>query len=331
MTYAIATCSEYFNRLAFNELQRHHPHLSSIEQLSPQHRYIRNPGSFDTLTKPWRKKTPIYVHHLYPVHEVIALRGTPTDFDGMRMVAQRMVSADATLQVRILGDYPYSATTVTQSLRPKQLTQPVHNPQGRVLSVLINGEQAYMGVSWASQNVSPSPVPHFDEPVSNRAGFKLLEALATFNIRLHADGHALDLGAAPGAWTEILLRRGLQVTAVAPDTLYDWLLDDPNVRFCHQTAEAYLPQCDTIYDLIVNDMRMDVRDSARLMVEYAQHLRPSGIALMTLKLYMSNPQRLMDHTFRILRRTYKIIYVRQLVHNRKEVTLFLRKKFPKMQ
>jgi hypothetical protein len=64
----------------------------------------------------------------------------------------------------------------------------------------------------------------------------------------------------------------------------------------------------------------------RIMVDYARHLRREGIAIMTLKLREQNQQRVMDHSFRILRKSYKIIRVRQLVSNRKEVTLFLRRK-----
>jgi spermidine synthase len=91
-------------------------------------------------------------------------------------------------------------------------------------------------------------------------------------------------------------------------------------------AHEYLEQCHTTFDLIVNDMKLDTQDSARLMVEYARCLRPQGIAIMTLKLRDHNRQRIMDHAFRILRRAYKIIHVRQLVSNRNEVTLFLRRK-----
>src|SRR5262249_4389700 len=125
------------------------------------------------------------------------------------------------------------------------------------------------GISWASQNLSAfaSGRPHFDEPVPNRAGLKLLEALSAFNIHLRRGDHALDLGAAPGAWTEVLRRRGLMITAVAPATMYDWLQTDPCVQHFHMTAEAYLPQCATTFDLIVNDMKLDPQDSAHLMVE----------------------------------------------------------------
>lgn len=327
MTDAIVTCSEYFTTLALNELRRFHPDLTCVKQLDPQHLHITNPGSFGELTRPWKKKIPLYLHHIFPVHHTLELTGTPDDFALFRQNARRLCPDDYTVQVQIAGDYAYSPTAVIQSIDPAQILRRNTVPHGRVLSILIDGTTAYMGISWAAQNISAfaGGVPYFDEPVPNRAGLKLLEALTTFDIRLHPQAHALDLGAAPGAWTEILRRRGLRVTAVAPRAMYDWLQADPHVRAFFLTAEEYLTQCDMVYDLLLNDMRLDAQDSARLMVAYAPHLRAGGIALMTLKLRMRQPQRVMDHAFRILRKAYKIIYVRQLVSNRQEVTLYLRR------
>jgi 23S rRNA (cytidine2498-2'-O)-methyltransferase len=165
------------------------------------------------------------------------------------------------------------------------------------------------------------------EPVSNRAGYKLLDALDAFSIHLRNGDHALDLGAAPGAWTTLLRRRGLRVTAVSPAALYPWLAYDDGVIHEPMLAEEFLDRCRTTFDLLLNDMMLDAQDSARLMVDYARHLRSEGIAIMTLKLRDNNKrQRVMDHSFRILRKAYKIIRVRQLVSNSHEVTLFLRRK-----
>ncbi|NJO07607.1 MAG: methyltransferase domain-containing protein, partial [Chloroflexaceae bacterium] len=253
--------------------------------------------------------------------------GKPSDFTRFRQHAHEISQDDYIVQTRIAGDYTYSATAVTQSIQPGQSLNTSRVPQGRVLSILIAEQTAYMGISWAAQNVSPFTGGEmtFDEPVPNRAGHKLLEALATFKIRLFPGLRALDLGAAPGAWTEILRRRGVWVTAVAPREMYDWLQVDPFIQAVPVTAEEYLHQCDTTYDLLLNDMIVAAQDSARLMTAYAPHLRPGGIALMTLKLRMHDPRRLMDHTLRILRKAYTIVAVRQLVSNRKEVTLYLRR------
>jgi 23S rRNA (cytidine2498-2'-O)-methyltransferase len=159
----------------------------------------------------------------------------------------------------------------------------------------------------------------------NRAGYKLLEALETFKIDLPAGGRALDLGAAPGAWTLVLRQHGLQVTAVSPGRLYPQLRKDRGVFHRQMEAEVYLPQVEGLFDFMTNDMRMAAQDSARVMVGYAPYLRPQGQAIMTLKLRQHNRQRAMDHSFRILRKAYQIVRVRQLVSNRKEVTLFLQR------
>ncbi|MCB9460957.1 MAG: methyltransferase domain-containing protein [Anaerolineaceae bacterium] len=327
MTHAIVTCSEYFTELALNELYRQHKHLTCIRQISPQHLFIRHPASFGQLTKPWKNKLPIYLHHAFPVHKSIPLDGSLADLTHLRKHALELCSDDFVVQARIVGEYPHTLLSVAQSIRRDHIFASNDVPNGRVLSLLIDGRCAYMGISWAAQNLSPyngGALPS-DEPVPNRAGLKMIEALATFGVQLRSNDHALDLGAAPGAWTEVLRRRGLRVTAVAPQEMYTWLQADPGIQSYFMTAEDYLGQCDTTYDLIVNDMRLDARDSARLMVAYAQHLRPGGIAIMTLKLRMQHRLSLMDHALRILRKAYKIIRIRQLVSNRREVTLFLRR------
>ncbi len=328
MTRAIVTCSEHFTDLALNELRRRHPQLTCDQQLSHQLLLVTNPGSFGNLVHPWKHTPPIYLHHLHPVHHTLDLTGSPEDFTNLRAAAKALSHDDVVVQSRVVGQYPYSATTVNHSINPPQALSDNHTPTGRVLSITIDGQCAYMGISWAGQNLSPftGGVILRPESVPNRAGYKLLEALHTFDIRLRAGSKALDLGAAPGAWTEILRRRGVHVTAVAPQAMYGWLQADPNVEPVFATAEDYLERCDTAFDILLNDMKLDAQDSAQLMVAYAGHLNAHGFAIMTLKLRLRDPRRLMDHAFRILRRAYRIVYVRQMVSNRKEVTLYLRPK-----
>lgn len=327
MTDAILTCSEHFTDFALNELRRQHPHITLLDTLSPRHLLLSFPGTFGDLTRYWRDRLPLYLHHLFPVQRTIPLTGTAADFACLRGLRQTLCPDDCFVQVRVEGDYPYSAVALEQALAPGQRFSRSNPPSGRALSILVTPQRAYLGVSWDSQQIAgASFIPrYFDEPVPNRAGLKLLEALETFHIRLRPADRALDLGAAPGAWTEVLRRRGLQITAVAPRSMYDWLQGDPNVRAFYLTAEDYLTQCDDTYDLICNDMKLDAQESARLMVGYARHLPPQGIGIMTLKLRMRDPRRVMDHTFRLLRKAYRIVRVRQLVSNRKEVTLFLRR------
>lgn len=327
MSEAILTCSEHFTDFALNELRRQHPDVTLLERVTPQHLRLKTPYTFQHLVRPWRHQLPIYLHHLFPLQRAISLSGSADDFPLLRRHAQALCRDKPVVRVRIEGDYAYSPVTIEQSLAPGQ-SRAQRNGRGDTLFLLVTGGVGYMGVVSEADRLAGASfgIPQFDEPVPNRAGLKLLEALTTFGITPRPGECALDLGAAPGAWTEILRRRGMRITAVAPRSMYDWLQGDPQVRSFFLTAEEYLAQCDTTYDLLLNDMKLDAQDSARLMVDYAAHLRPQGIAIMTLKLRLRDPHRVMDHAYRLLRKAYQIVRVRHLASNRKEVTLYLRRK-----
>lgn len=316
--------------MALNELRRQHPQLTVSQHLAPGYSIVSLPQSFDVLTQPWRHRLPIYLHHLFPIHATLSLDCAHPDWQPLKQAVQERAQSDVTLQIRCVAE---SGLAISESQIYELLgAKPSLTASGRILSIVVTKKEAcivvYLGVSWATQNLSAwagGQIP-ITEPVSNRAGYKLIEALDAFEIRLRQGDSALDLGASPGAWTTLLRRRGLCVTAVAPTPLYPWLQFDDGVTYKPMLAEDYLGQCQTTFDLIVNDMKLDTQDSARLMVEYSRHLRSQGIAIMTLKLRDHNRRRIMDHAFRLLRQAYKIIRVRQLVSNRNEVTLFLRRK-----
>jgi 23S rRNA (cytidine2498-2'-O)-methyltransferase len=320
--------------LALNEIRRQHPQISITQHLAPGIIQLQAPYSFDKLTSPWRHQTPIYLHHAFPIHATITLENQMGDLERLKIAAAQIAPDDVTVQVRstVESGLSYSARDIQQFLNSKQTAYNTDIPKGRILSVLITQHTsqlcAYMGISWATQNISPwagGELP-VTESVPNRAGYKLLEAISAFSIRLRKGDLALDLGASPGAWTTLLRRRGLRVTAVAPTPLYPWLTIDPDVSYQPLLAEDFLTRCPTTFDLLVNDMYLEPQKTAQLMIDYAEHMRREGIAIVTLKLRDHNQRRVMDHSFRILRKAYKIIQVRQLVSNRKEVTLFLRRK-----
>lgn len=159
----------------------------------------------------------------------------------------------------------------------------------------------------------------------SRSEFKLLEAFDVFGIHLPERGVALDLGASPGGWTRILRKHGQYVTAVDPGELDARVDGDAGVRHKRMTAEEYLRGEPDRFDVIVNDMRMDARDSARLMVSFARCLYSDGIVLMTLKLPQNGALPVLQHALEILAREYEVAGARQLFHNRSEVTVYLRR------
>ena len=78
------------------------------------------------------------------------------------------------------------------------------------------------------------------------------------------------------------------------------------------------------FTLLVNDMRMDARDSARVMTSIRSSFADRGEAVMTLKLPKQKTVPTLRAATDILRDSYELAGVRQLFHNRNEVTAHLR-------
>jgi 23S rRNA (cytidine2498-2'-O)-methyltransferase len=200
-------------------------------------------------------------------------------------------------------------------------------PELKVISIYLFEDQGYLGFSTIAENLNE----HCDEyrifsrrPKDvSRAEFKLLEALRKFRLDIPA-GRALDLGAAPGGWSKVLADAGLQVVAVDPGELHAKVAHHPNVTHVKTLIQDYVSDDD--FDLIVNDMNKDPEISAQIMGQMARHLKPGGYAIMTAKMVIRNPSHLLANIVPILSLAYEVLEVKNLFHNRCEVTMLLRRK-----
>jgi len=86
------------------------------------------------------------------------------------------------------------------------------------------------------------------------------------------------------------------------------------------------------FDVITNDMRMDAREAARLLVQARSCLRPDGFIISTLKLPHAaidiDPSRNLKEAIRLLEKHFAVVQARQLFHNRQEVTIIAAKPRP---
>ena len=233
------------------------------------------------------------------------------------------------VQTRIMGgDRPYGNYDVNVLLSDifvnRGVRLDVRRPE-QIVSVVLTHDTGFLGLSLSADNLSDwaggaRRFKREPEQVS-RAEFKLLEALDLFGMSLPPGGHALDLGAAPGGWTRVLRSHEMTVTAVDPGDMDLRLARDSEVRHVRKTAQSYLRNTNEKFDVILNDMRMDSADSARVIVSAGRNLAKGGWALLTLKL----PSGAMGHaavdSLAILSDRYEIIGARQLFHNRNEVTV----------
>ena len=328
----IATADPHFAAAALAELKKANAEV--IAELAPGIWSVQSSGDFFALAELWRQHPPIFVRHICPVQTILPLA------DGVDSMVETAVTTFTHLlepdwpfsvQTRILGDLPHKPFDINKPLSQK-LTEASGTPLDvrqpfQILSVVLAGDSAYLGLSLAVNNLSDwaGGVRRFarEKGQISRAEFKLLEALEIFKIALPPRGRALDLGAAPGGWTRVLRQKEQYVTAVDPAWLHASLQKDKGVRHLRLTAEEYLEDYPDTYDVIVNDMRLDARDSARLMGEYGRYLYPHGLAIITLKLPEKGYDSALDHGLNILRQKFNIAGARQLFHNRSEVTVYL--------
>jgi 23S rRNA (cytidine2498-2'-O)-methyltransferase len=333
----IFTADATSRRFALDELAAAGVGARLIGWLAPEVGRAALTTSWDALVEHFRKQPPIFCRHIFPVHTVVPLQGEEADLDALAVAAGQLGSRvrpdePFSVQTRILGEgWPYGPFDVNN-----RLAQVLVDAGGRLdvrqpvwaLSVVLTREAAYLGFSRTADNLSDwaGGARRFrrEEEQISRAEFKLLEALEVFNLKLPEAGLVLDLGAAPGGWTRLMIRQGLRVVAVDPADLHPALEQEPGVEHVRKLAQDYLPGLKRSFDIILNDMRIDAGESALLMRQAIDVLRPGGWGLMTLKLPKHTLIETMTDALESLRVEYDVLGVRQLFHNRSEVTVALR-------
>ena len=291
--WVLATASADFADMAAAELQAVAAEPISITPVSDEVFLVRGIDFF-ALSAAWQAAPPIFVRHICPVMLSLPLEGETRGLTALeRAVDQQLAPLiepdfSFSVQTRILDQAGFKPFDVNNALARVVAQQTgaevdVRSPQ-QILSVVIaptvelpdavESERqsdapltAFLGISLASQNLSDWAGGmrrlRRDPDRISRSEFKLLEAFEVFGIDSAAAGVALDLGASPGGWTHVLRQHDQYVTAVDPGELDPRLLSDKGVRLKRMTAERYLAGEPDTFDIIVNDMRMDARDSAR--------------------------------------------------------------------
>jgi 23S rRNA (cytidine2498-2'-O)-methyltransferase len=355
----IVTAHPEFMDVAFDELKSIDSSLYCLELLAPDIMLCSFPQvtplqDVTALMRQAAEQRPIFVRHLAPVQAIINLSNTENDIGELALAVaslptfsllergQRFAVQTRLLQTSTEADplattkRAYSSGHVNQLLaeaiaEETGAVESIKKPQ-IVVSLLCTTEKGYLGISLVKDNLSdwPGGARHFaqtSEQVS-RAEFKLLEALEVFGVTLPSQGRALDLGAAPGGWTRLLLEAGMSVVAVDPAKLDSHLARLPRLEQYHGYAEMYLKEATKRrwkFDVITNDMRMDAREAARLLVEASTCLRPDGFIISELKLPHATPEidplKNLREALRLLKGQFGIVQARQLFHNRQEVTV----------
>jgi 23S rRNA (cytidine2498-2'-O)-methyltransferase len=305
--------------------------VSQVRALAPG--VLLGEAEFAPIAKSWRTRPPIFVRHVFPVwiQTPGALPG-PVVAAGSGRFTRELSSRPFSVQTRILTSVSYHPVDINEPLAAALAESGAHldvkNPVD-VVSIVVAGDPpvAYLGVSTAMDNLSGwagGERRYSREPGQiSRTEFKLMEALEVFGVALPSTGGALDLGAAPGGWTRRLRLAGLGVTAVDPAELHESLRGDPRVGHERSRAESFLPRARGRYRVILCDIRASAHESADLMVRAARLADPSALGIVTLKLPLRDRGRVVAESLRTLRTAWVVRGVKQLFHNRSEVTVAL--------
>jgi 23S rRNA (cytidine2498-2'-O)-methyltransferase len=154
----------------------------------------------------------------------------------------------------------------------------------------------------------------------SRAAMKLEEALDGMSFEPGRGDVCVDLGAAPGGWTQRLVSRGAKVLAVDPARLMPELASNPRVSHVQESAFAFAP--DEPVDWLFCDMAWRPLEVAQLLAKWGRRGWASHLVA-NIKLPMKDKNPILLRVRHTLTEDggWKGLTVRQLYHDRDEVTV----------
>ncbi|ANE47854.1 SAM-dependent methyltransferase [Paenibacillus swuensis] len=294
---------------------------------------VREKQAVQTLTE----QEPMFLRHFHPIQaEYIQLEGDEINAELLKEQLSSLCIAvsgkNIAVQIRRLPQSPLGKEAMKEAVeavfRDCRDVQMVLRDADLIVSVYATMDRIYMGISKPLDNLSDwsggSIRFRKEEGQISRAKFKLLEAEQKFGFSLDQFHKALDIGAAPGGWTSLLLERGLTVTAVDPAFMAPELLKNPNLKHLKKNAgEVQFKPGE--FDLLVCDMSWSPKMMSKLISELLYAVRPGGNLVITVKLMHKKAFQTVREVLSSWEDSVQLLQAKQLFHNRDELTLYLMK------
>ena len=335
MSQWICTANTGFAPYAMEEMRRRFEGISN-RQLAAGEVFLADiPLEREVVIRAIAADEPIFLRHIHSVDRTLAVTGSADDLEALSEIARRQAGyfrgRRTAVHVRKAGGslFPYQTADV-KALIDAVLTEEgaeaeMKEPE-RILSLYAAAETLYVGWGTPAEQLSdwPGGAVRFqrEEGQISRAKFKLLEAERAFGLDYGAYRSALDIGAAPGGWTSLLLERGLPVTAVDPAELHPTLLGHPNLVYKKANAGDVSFKSGA-FDLLVCDMSWSPMGMVKLVLEQADAVAAGGTAVITVKLMHRKPLQTIRDVIARLQPAFSLVKAKQLFHNRDEITLYL--------
>lgn len=198
-----------------------------------------------------------------------------------------------------------------------------HSEGGQLLQVcLLSPDQIVAGVLLTSVALSlfPGGIQRVrrSQDAPSRSASKLSEALAWLGHGPQGGEDCVDLGAAPGGWSQVLAERGCSVLAVDMGRLAPGL--SRRIKHVRQNAFDYEPEAPV--DWLCCDMAYRPLEVAGLLARWGRR-RWARFVIANIKLPMKQRVAMLARVREILESGgWTGLRARQLYHDRDEVTLF---------
>lgn len=341
ITTYLGTSNHGFAQYAQDEIRKLFPG-SKFTLLVPTEVFLFElPADTEQAIATMKEQEPIFLRHVQPVLQDWEITGTEADLDQLKQwlkaaISEGFIQSGEKIAIQVRkeerADVPFAPFAVKAALDELLVqeiqAEPVVRYADQIISIYFGAKRLFVGISKPEDNLSDwsGGAIRFmkEEDQISRAKFKLLEAEQRFGIDFSIARTALDIGAAPGGWTSLLLERGLKVTAIDPAAMSPRLLGNPNLKIYKKNASEVKLR-DNEFDLLVCDMSWDPRQMGRLVTDMLYSLQSGGTAIITVKLMHKKPFQTVRDVLRIFEPSLFLLKAKQLFHNREELTLYLQK------
>ena len=338
-TKIVFSCQTDFQDISLREILNINAGIKFIMWIDGGAGLLEYTGTFAEFSKLIKENRLIFVRHIFPAEYIIPYieiekQNQIGELDLIQNFISRMdKSKNFSVQIRVANDnklYKFSEIKqkISDYFKSEGFPEDKRYPE-QIITVFISNDLAYIGFSQAAENLSiwSGGMRHYAirEDTISRAAFKLMEALEAYPIVFRENSIALDLGAAPGGWTKVLVENGLRVVAVDPVQLSPVLQANENVEYFNGRAHEYIQKSTKMFDLIVNDMSMNIMTSINFILSLKHRLRDKGYIIITFKLTKHDRLNKIKEGLKILSKKFDVVFIKQLFHNRSEVTVILQK------
>jgi 23S rRNA (cytidine2498-2'-O)-methyltransferase len=336
-TQIIFTTSKEYSNDGLREIKCLFKYSKFVEWLDTGIGRVQVCDTFQISAKKIREKS-IFIRHIHPITFELNLKKKESDIKEFISLSPKIIillnkNKSFSVQVRIIDSstYLYSSfdilSNISNKIQELGYNLNVKNPD-QVISIFVKNKVAFIGVSLTSNNLSKWSGGvcrlRWEDNQICRSEFKLLEVIQVLDLDIARYKKALDLGAAPGGWTRVLLSKGLHVVAVDPAELNPMIKANKNVIHFKCSAQNFLKRNRTKFDVIVDDMKIEAYKTVNLINLMQRYLNISGVVVVTIKLPKNNYNLVIKKSIELLEKHYCICFSKQLFHNRSEITMVLR-------